>query len=92
MYMVGQPYYVGIVAFKEDNQQDIDVLCLVNDEKKIEEVLDNASARFSEKYHASLVSKDDRRRKYVSKDKKIEIDVFFVERILAGKRNEIKTN
>lgn len=92
MYKVGKPYYVGIVTFKENNQEDIDVLCLVDNEEKIQEVFDNASNRFSEKYHTSLVLKEERRRKYLSRDKKIEIDIFFVERILAGRRNEIQTN
>ena len=92
MYTVGKPYYVGIVTFKENNQEDVDVLCLVDNESKIQEVFDNATDRFREKYQTSLVLKEDRRRKYLSKDKKIEIDVFFVERILAGRRNEIQTN
>lgn len=89
MYKVGKPYYVGIVAFKENDQEDIDVLCLVDDEDKIEEMLDTAGTRFHERFNTSLVMKEDMRRKFATKDKKIEIEVFFVERMLMGRRNEV---
>ena len=90
MYKVGKPYYVGIVAFKENNQEDIDVLCLVDNEEKIEEVFNDAGVRFHERFNTSLVSKSDMRRTYATKDKNIEIEVFFVERMLMGRRNEIQ--
>ena len=90
MYRVGKPYYVGIVAFKDEDQEDIDVLCLVENEDKIQEVFEDAGNRFHEKYNTSLISKEDRRRKYVSKDKSVQIEVFFVERMLAGRSNEIQ--
>lgn len=92
MYKVGKPYYVGIITFKEDGQEDIDVLCLVDNEEKIDEVFHNVDDRFAQKYKTSVSLKEDRRRKYVSKDKNIEIEVFFVERMLTGRRNEIQTN
>ena len=90
MYKVGKPYYVGIVSYKENNQEDIDVLCLVDNEEKIEEMFNDASNKFRERFNASLISKDNMRRKFASKDKNIEIEVFFVERMLMGRRNGIQ--
>lgn len=92
MYKVGKPYYVGIVAFTENNQENIDVLCLVDNEEKIEEMFNNAGTRFHEKYNTSLVDKEERRRRYATKDNKIKIEVFFVERMLVGKNNEIQAH
>ena len=90
MYKVGKPYFVGIVAFKEEDQEDIDVLCLVDNEDKIEELFDETESRLHERFNTSLVNKEEMRRKYATKDKKIEIEVFFVERMLAGNKHEIR--
>ena len=90
MYKVGKPYFVGIVAFKEEDQEDIDVLCLVDKEEKISELFADVEDRFHERFNVSLINKEERRRKYATKDKKIEIEVFFVERMLTGRRNEIQ--
>lgn len=90
MYKVGKPYFVGIVSYKDEDQEDIDVLCLVENEEKINELFDDVENRFHERFNTSLVDKEERRRKYASKDKKIQIEVFFVERMLTGRRNEIQ--
>lgn len=92
MYKVGKPYYVGIITYKEDDQEDVDVLCLVDSEEKMEEVFQNTGHRINEKYNASVSLNEERHKKYVSKDKNVEIEVFFVERMLTGRRNEIQTN